>query len=152
MRLTECCGASRADCCGGAHGGAKTNPRREGTLGFEDRWLSPHGNEFTLPPARAGRLVNQARVHLMWAGRYPAPNRDEVGERDEADLLEHGTSLFRTPRTFNWKEVERIYSTANHCLIEIRIAHGLSRPDGSIVIQPPDRQFAQRCRCRFNFY
>jgi hypothetical protein len=88
-----------------------------------------------LLPDDHGRLI-QARVYLMWAGRYPAPNRDEDGERDEADLLEHGTSLFRTrtPRTFNWDDVERIYSTANHYFIEIRIAHGLSRPDGSIVI------------------
>ena len=92
-----------------------------------------------LPPDDHARLI-QARVFLMWAGRYPAPNRDEVGERDVADLLEHGTSLFRTPRTFTWDNVERIYSTANHYLIEIRIAHGLSREDGSIVIQPPDRQ------------
>jgi hypothetical protein len=35
-----------------------------------------------------GRLV-KARVFLMWAGRYPAPNRDEDGERDDAELWEH---------------------------------------------------------------
>jgi|SRR5689334_850364 hypothetical protein len=84
-----------------------------------------------------GRLV-QARVYLMWAGRYPAPNRDEDGERDEAELREHmnepGASLFRTPRTFNYDDVQRIYWIAYECFLEIRIAHGLSRREGSTVI------------------
>jgi hypothetical protein len=90
-----------------------------------------------LPPDDSGRLV-RARVYLMWAGRYPAPNRDEDGERDEAELREHmnepGTSLFRTPRTFKYGDVERIYWTAYECFLELRIAHGLSRREGSTVI------------------
>jgi hypothetical protein len=85
-----------------------------------------------------GRLV-KARVFLMWAGRYPAPNRDEDGERDDAELWEHAydrlpdNSLFRRPHSFSWGDVDRIYSVANNCFFEIRIAHGLSRRDGSIV-------------------
>jgi hypothetical protein len=39
-----------------------------------------------LPPDDHARLI-QARMYLQWAGRYPAPNKDEVGERDVADLL-----------------------------------------------------------------
>ena len=41
-----------------------------------------------LPPDDHARLI-QARMYLQWAGRYPAPNKDEAGERDVADLLEH---------------------------------------------------------------
>jgi hypothetical protein len=89
-----------------------------------------------LPADDHARLI-QARMYLQWAGRYPAPNKDEVGEQDVADLLKHKVSLFRTPRTFTLEAVDRIYSTAYNCFIQIRIDHGLSREDGSIVIQPP---------------
>jgi hypothetical protein len=87
----------------------------------------------------SGRLV-EARVFLMWAGRYSAPNRDDDGERDEAEIWEHAydrlpnNSLFRAPHSFNWCDVDRIYSVANNSFFEIRIAHGLSRRDGSSVI------------------
>jgi hypothetical protein len=76
-----------------------------------------------------GRLV-RARVVLMWAGRYPAPNKDADGDRDDAELWEHDyerppnpTSLFRTPRSFNLEDVRRIYSIANDCFWDLRRSH-----------------------------
>lgn len=85
-----------------------------------------------------GRLI-RARVNLMWAARYPAPNRDEDGDRDEAELWEHAydqlstSSLFRRPHSFSWENVDRIFWVANNCFLEIRITHGLSQRDGDIV-------------------
>jgi hypothetical protein len=83
-----------------------------------------------LPPADYGRLVS-ARVFLMWAGRYPAPNRDADGERDHADLWEYSydqiptSSMFRKPQSFDWDDVDRIYSVANDFFWALRRDHGL---------------------------
>ncbi|MDI3561295.1 hypothetical protein [Bradyrhizobium sp. Arg816] len=77
-----------------------------------------------------GRLV-RARVNLMWAGRYPAPNKDEHGDRDEADLWEHAyarlpnLSLFRKPVSFGYEDVRRIHSIARECFWELRHVRGL---------------------------
>lgn len=77
-----------------------------------------------------GRLV-QARVYLMWAGRYPAPNRDADGERDNEDLWEHAyeripnSSLFRKPTAFDWEGLDRIHSVAHDSFWALRRAHGL---------------------------
>jgi hypothetical protein len=66
----------------------------------------------------------------MWAGRYPAPLRDEDGERDIADLWEHAnervsdSTLFRRPYSFNYEDIDRIFSVAHHCFWELRNAHG----------------------------
>jgi hypothetical protein len=84
----------------------------------------------TPSPDDYGRLV-RARVYLVWAGRYPAPNRDDDGERDIADLWEHAhelvpnSTLFRKPNSFDWEDVDRIYSVAHDCFWQLRHAHGL---------------------------
>jgi hypothetical protein len=83
-----------------------------------------------LPREDYGRLV-KARVNLTWAGRYPAPNKDEYGDRDHADLWEHAydqiptSPMFRRPHTFDWEDVNRIYSVADGCFWALRRAHGL---------------------------
>jgi hypothetical protein len=83
----------------------------------------------SLPPDDYGRLVH-ARVYLMWAGRYPAPLRDEDGERDIADLWDHAnervsdSTLFRKPHSFNYEDIDRIFSVAHHCFWDLRNAHG----------------------------
>ncbi|SDC38979.1 hypothetical protein SAMN05216337_1002349 [Bradyrhizobium brasilense] len=89
-----------------------------------------HAKLPTLPPDDYGRLV-RARVNLMWAGRYPAPNRDEDGERDEADLWEHAYerlsnfALLRKPHSFGLDDVKRIYSIANDCFWSLRHTYGV---------------------------
>jgi hypothetical protein len=85
-----------------------------------------------LPRDDKGRLI-KARINLMWAARYPAPLKDADGERDHAELWEHTydqdptSPLFRTPHTFVWDDVDRIYSVANNCFWTLRRDHGLAR-------------------------
>lgn len=76
-----------------------------------------------------GRLV-VARVNLTWAARYPAPNRDADGERDNDDLYRHATERvgnfsidIRKRRSFNWEDVNRIYQIASNCFWDIRKAN-----------------------------
>jgi hypothetical protein len=100
--------------------------------------LWTHARLPSLSREDSGRLV-QARVFLMWAARYPAPNRDADGDRDAAELWEvaydkgPAGSLFRTPHTFNWNDIDRIYSLAHNCFFHIRVAYGLSQRDGDTV-------------------
>ena len=75
-----------------------------------------------------GRLV-QARVYLMWASRYPAPLKDEHGDKDSEEIQRYATErlpnskLFRKPRSFAWDDIRRIYSVVHDCFWEIRNAH-----------------------------
>lgn len=84
----------------------------------------------TLPPDDYGRLV-RARVYLMWAGRYPAPNKDEHGYRDDADLWEHAYErmsnfqLLRKPHSFNYDDIDRIFGVARNCFWLLRHEHDL---------------------------
>lgn len=80
----------------------------------------------------AGRLVI-ARVYLMWASRYAAPNKDADGDRDHDDIARHATDrvsgikgirLVRR-RSFNWDDVSRIYGIANTMFWQLRDDAGL---------------------------
>ncbi|UVO38264.1 hypothetical protein KUL72_07835 [Bradyrhizobium arachidis] len=81
-------------------------------------------------PDDYGRLV-RARVYLMWAGRYPAPNKDEHGDRDHDDIWEHAyermpnSELFRKPHSFNYEDVDRIFGVARDCFWLLRHEHDL---------------------------
>ncbi|MDA9400911.1 hypothetical protein ACM42_02380 [Bradyrhizobium sp. CCBAU 25338] len=84
-----------------------------------------------LPPEDSGRLVI-ARVYLMWANRYPAPNRDEDGYRDDADLWRRAhvpvgaAGNLKRRVSFAWDDVNRLYKIADRSIWDIRKCAGLS--------------------------
>lgn len=80
----------------------------------------------TLPDDDQHRLLI-AKSILIWSGRYAAPKEDQVYEQEKLDeqglediVSDNGQFKIIRPRSFSWKDMDRIYQVASNTLWSLR--------------------------------